>query len=174
MKIRNIAKALAIALLGLTASAPGWAQAFPTKQVTIIVPYDPGATDQLARTLAGSMEKALGKPVVVETRPGAGGSVGAAYVAKSAAPDGHTILFAVSSVQTVAPHQNPLPYGFDDLVPLARVTTGPNVVAARAGWCRTSPRGLRGVRPPRPPPRWRRRSRRLLHRPNSSSSAGRR
>lgn len=132
MKFRIVMKALAVALLGIVVADTAAAQAFPTKQVTIVVPYAPGATDQLARVLAGSMEKTLGKPVVVETRPGAGGSVGAAYVAKSAAPDGHAILFAVSSVQTVAPHQNPLPYGFDDLVPLARITTGPNVVAARA------------------------------------------
>lgn len=131
MKFRTVGQIVAMALLAL-AGGDAAAQTFPTKPVTIIVPYAPGATDQLARALAGSMEKTLGKPVVVETRPGAGGSVGAAYVAKSAAPDGHTILFAVSSVQTVAPHQNALPYGFDDLLPLARITTGPNVVAARA------------------------------------------
>ncbi|MEZ5729074.1 MAG: tripartite tricarboxylate transporter substrate binding protein [Burkholderiaceae bacterium] len=109
------------------------AQAFPTGKLTIIVPYSPGATDQLARTLAGEVEKALGQPVVVETKPGAGGTIGANFVAKSSKPDGHTMLVAVSSVQTVAPHQRKLPYGFADLKPVARVTVGPNIMGARVG-----------------------------------------
>lgn len=120
---------LAGALLAL-ASAPMAAQAFPERAVTIVVPYAPGATDTLARTLAQDMSEALGQPVVVETRPGAGGTVGAAAVANAAA-DGYTLLMAVSSVQTVAPHQRELPYGFDDLAPVARVAVGPNVMAAR-------------------------------------------
>ena len=104
---------------------------FPSRAITIVVPYSPGATDTLARTLSEGLSEDLGQPVVVETRPGAGGTVGAASVA-SADPDGYTLLFAVSSVQTVAPHQRELPYGFDDLRPVARVAVGPNVIAARA------------------------------------------
>jgi len=104
---------------------------FPSRAVTIIVPYSPGSTDTLARTLSEGLSEELGTPVVVETRPGAGGTVGGAYVA-NADPDGHTLLFAVSSVQTVAPHQRDLPYGFEDLKPVARVAVGPNVLAARA------------------------------------------
>ena len=110
--------------------APAMAQDFPTRSITIVVPYSPGSTDSMARTLAEDMSKELGQPVVVETRPGAGGTVGAASVAK-ADPDGYTLLFAVSSVQTVAPHQRELPYGFDSLEPVARVAVGPNMVAAR-------------------------------------------
>ena len=115
--------------LGITAAQ---AQDFPTRAVTIVVPYSPGATDTLARTLSEGLSEELGQPVVVETRPGAGGTVGGAFVA-GADPDGYTLLFAVSSVQTVAPHQRELPYGFDDLTPVARVAVGPNVIAARTG-----------------------------------------
>lgn len=119
---------VALALSVSTASA----QDYPTRSITIIVPYSPGSTDTMARTLAQEMSQDLGQPVVVETRPGAGGTVGAAAVA-NADPDGYTLLFAVSSVQTVAPHQRELPYGFDDLAPVARVAVGPNMIAARTG-----------------------------------------
>jgi tripartite-type tricarboxylate transporter receptor subunit TctC len=118
----------ACGLLGLRA-----AKAFPTQPITAIVPYAPGTTDQLARALGGQMDKSLGKPVLVETRPGGGGTVGANYVAKSARPDGHTLLFGFTAPLTIAPHQNPLPYGFGDLRAVARVTLGPNMVAARVG-----------------------------------------
>jgi tripartite-type tricarboxylate transporter receptor subunit TctC len=109
------------------------AMAFPTQPVTVVVPYAPGTTDQLVRALGTQMEKILGKPVLVETRPGGGGTVGANFVAKSAKPDGHTLLFAFTAPLTIAPHQNPLPYGFGDLKAVARVTLGPNMVAARGG-----------------------------------------
>ena len=130
MKKRQTTLMIGAALaLGITAAQ---AQEFPTRAVTIVVPYSPGATDTLARTLSEGLSEELGQPVVVETRPGAGGTVGGAFVA-GADPDGYTLLFAVSSVQTVAPHQRELPYGFDDLRPVARVAVGPNVIAARTG-----------------------------------------
>lgn len=118
---------------GVVLGAGGLAQAYPTRNVTIIVPYAAGTTDQFARILGAELARRLGKPFLVETRPGGGGSVGTGFVAKNAKPDGHTLLFAVSAVQTVAPHQNKLPYGFADLRPIARVSVGPNVLAARPG-----------------------------------------
>lgn len=129
--IRKSVSLIAAATLTIAASAVS-AQDFPTRAITIIVPYAPGATDTLARTLGEAMSQELGQPVVVETRPGAGGTVGANSVAGSA-PDGYTLLLAVSSVHTVAPHQRELPYGFDDLQGVARVATGPNAIAARPG-----------------------------------------
>ncbi len=124
----------AVAAWAVAFGLSGTAQAaFPTESLTIIVPYSPGSTDQLARALGAEVAKVLGQNVVVETKPGAGGTVGANYVAKSSKPDGHTMLLAVSSVQTVAPHQNKLPYGYGDLKPVCRVTVGPNVLAARKG-----------------------------------------
>jgi len=128
---RTFSALLATAALALGVSTAS-AQDFPTRSITIIVPYSPGSTDTMARTLAQEMSQDLGQPVVVETRPGAGGTVGGAAVA-SADADGYTLLFAVSSVQTVAPHQRELPYGFDDLAPVARVAVGPNMMAARPG-----------------------------------------
>ena len=67
--------------------------AYPEKQLTIVVPYPPGgSTDVLGRILAQSMSKDLGQAVIVENTGGAGGTIGAAKVAK-ASPDGYTLLF---------------------------------------------------------------------------------
>ena len=126
--LRGLLGGALVALGALSATA----QDYPTRAITVVVPYSPGSTDTMARTLAEGMSKELGQPVVVETRPGAGGTVGGASVA-SADADGYTLLFAVSSVQTVAPHQRDLPYGFDDLAPVARIAVGPNMMAARTG-----------------------------------------
>lgn len=126
--VKTLFTGAALALTALSAAA----QDYPTRSITIIVPYSPGSTDTMARTLAEGMSQELDQPVVVETRPGAGGTIGAASVA-NADPDGYTLLFSVSSVQTVAPHQRELPYSFDSLIPVARVAVGPNMMAARTG-----------------------------------------
>lgn len=126
--VKTLLTGAALALTALSAAA----QDYPTRSITIIVPYSPGSTDTMARTLAEGMSQELDQPVVVETRPGAGGTIGAASVA-NADPDGYTLLFSVSSVQTVAPHQRELPYNFDSLIPVARVAVGPNMMAARTG-----------------------------------------
>lgn len=129
-------KKLLIGMLGGVVLAMGGVVAtaadYPSRAITVIVPYSPGGTDTLARTIAKDVSEELGQPVVVETKPGAGGTIGGSFVA-NADPDGYTLLFAVSSVQTVAPHQRELPYGFDALRGVARVAVGPNVMAARVG-----------------------------------------
>jgi tripartite-type tricarboxylate transporter receptor subunit TctC len=82
---------------------PGLAQDYPSKTVTIIVPFTPaGSTDLLARMAGQAWEKAIGKPFVVENRPGAGQQIGVNAVAK-APPDGHTLLMATSSAMAVNP-----------------------------------------------------------------------
>jgi tripartite-type tricarboxylate transporter receptor subunit TctC len=106
------------------------AQTFPSRQITIVVPYQPGGTnDIIARTLAPKLTEALGQTVIVENKPGAGGNLGAALVAKSK-PDGHTLLMAPVSVLAI----NKWIYkdlGFDadkEIVPIVNTGSVPNML----------------------------------------------
>lgn len=120
--------ALAAACLPALAGAQG---TWPTKPVTIVVPFAPGgSTDVVARLLAQKFGEIWGQTVVVDNRAGAGGNIGAAAVAK-AAPDGHTLLMASGSIFTVNPHlYAALPFDpKKDFVPITNVATGPMVVA---------------------------------------------
>lgn len=90
----KLARALAALSLGLSllAAGPAWTQTYPTKPVTLLVPYPPGGgTDALARMIQESMGKSLGQQVVVENVAGAGGMIAASRAAR-AAPDGYTIM----------------------------------------------------------------------------------
>src|SRR5688572_32556825 len=119
---------LACALFSGTVAA----QAFPTKTVRFISGVTPGsASDTMARILAERMSPALGQPVIVENRLGAGGLVGARYVAQEADPDGHTIMMYASAF-TVSTLLNP---GLDpkELQPLATVATIPTVLITPPG-----------------------------------------
>jgi tripartite-type tricarboxylate transporter receptor subunit TctC len=98
-------KFLIAAALTLSTSAPLLAQAndYPTSPVTVVVPFGPGGNiDITARSVAPTMAQALGKPVIVDNRPGAGGMLGAGLVAK-ATPDGHTLLLASTGSLAAAP-----------------------------------------------------------------------
>ena len=106
------------------------AQSFPTKAITIVVPYAPGATDREARKIAELAAKHLGQTVLVENRDGAGGTIGAGYVAR-ANPDGYTLLYSAPAVLTVAPLVGKPPYVYEDLMPLARASITPHYLAAR-------------------------------------------
>jgi tripartite-type tricarboxylate transporter receptor subunit TctC len=103
---------------------------YPTRPVTLVVPFAPGGgTEFLARMLAQRLEQRLGKPFVIENRPGAGGVTGALSVARGA-PDGHTMLMAPSPVMAinVTLHKK-LPYDpAVDFVPLALVVLSPYVL----------------------------------------------
>jgi tripartite-type tricarboxylate transporter receptor subunit TctC len=111
------------------ASAAALGQPFPTRPITIIVPYAAGGSaDIVARPLAAEMAKALGENVVVELRPGAGGNIGAEYVARSARPDGYTILLASLSLAT---NVSLMKLNFDprtDLAAIGGICTFPNVL----------------------------------------------
>jgi tripartite-type tricarboxylate transporter receptor subunit TctC len=120
-------------LLGLALAAASHttrAQAYPARPVHLVVGFAPGgAADTVARAMSDAMAKALGQAVVVDNKPGAGSSVAAEHVAKSA-PDGYTVLLASPSSISVNPALNPkLGYKFADLQPLVKVTTSPLVIA---------------------------------------------
>src|SRR5260221_2511339 len=111
---------------------PARAQAWPTKPIRIIVPFPPGqSTDILARVMADQLGKALGQQVIVENRPGAGGSIGADVAAKSA-PDGYTLLMVTISTHGIAPAiYRRLPYDAQkDFAPIANIGLTPQVLMA--------------------------------------------
>ena len=115
----------------LAYAAPGLAQEdYPSKPITIIVPFPPGGTtDLVARSLAEGLGKSLGQAVLVENKPGAGTTLGADYVAKSK-PDGYILLMGAVH-HTVAPSvYKHLPYDFEkDLAPITTVAMVPNVLS---------------------------------------------
>jgi tripartite-type tricarboxylate transporter receptor subunit TctC len=122
-----------LAALVAMACVPGssHAETWPAKPVRVIVPITAGsAIDIVARATAQQLSKAFGKPFVVENRPGAGTTIGAAAVA-SAEPDGYTILFASSALTTTPTTVANIPYNVDrDLVAIAPVTNTPLVLVA--------------------------------------------
>jgi len=128
----------ALPLIGAEAvGQPSW----PTRNLMMVVPFPPGGqADFAARPMAAALEKILGQPVVVENRAGgAGGSIGNAIVAR-AAPDGYTLLMALSSL-AVLPEADRLSgrepaYEVSQLFPLARVLADPTLFAvpASAPW----------------------------------------
>ena len=108
-----------------------WAQSYPARPITVVVPYAPGATDQEARKLAEVASRHLGQPVVIENKEGAGGAIGAQFVARSR-PDGYVLLYAAPAVVTIAPLLGTAPYAYEDLLPIARSTSSPHVLAIRS------------------------------------------
>jgi len=126
---RSIRLCAALALA--VASAAAFAQAYPARPVRLVVGFAPaGAADTVARAMSEAFGKALGTSIVVENKPGAGSSLAADHVAKSA-PDGYTVLLASPSSISVNPALNPkLGYKFADLQPVIKVTSSPLVIAA--------------------------------------------
>jgi tripartite-type tricarboxylate transporter receptor subunit TctC len=105
------------------------AQQYPSRPIRVVVPFAPGgAVDLVARTLAPRLNEALGQPVVVDNRGGAGGTVGTDIVAK-ARPDGHTLLIASMGVAVNAVLYPRLPYDtLKDLAPVTTLGEQPNIV----------------------------------------------
>ena len=123
-------------LLALVASCAFAQDPYPSKPITMIVPFPPGGVaDIVGRPLASQMEKALKQPVVVVNRTGAGGAVGMASVAK-AAPDGYTILMGLSSI-SIFPVSDRIngktpSYEMKDFAPIALITADPTVLVVSA------------------------------------------
>ncbi|MDQ2139931.1 tripartite tricarboxylate transporter substrate binding protein [Alcaligenaceae bacterium B3P038] len=101
---------IAALMLSLGMAAAHAADAYPGKPITIVYPYAPGsASDTMTRLLADAMSKKLGQPVIVEGKPGAGGSIATEHVVRSA-PDGYTLLLSASGTIAVNPHIYKLRY----------------------------------------------------------------
>jgi tripartite-type tricarboxylate transporter receptor subunit TctC len=127
-------RTLLIALLAFCASAR--AQDYPSKPITMVLPFPPGGVAEIVgRPLASLMEKTLKQPVILINRPGAGGAVGMASVARGPA-DGYTILMGLSSI-SIFPVSDRIngkepPYELKDFAPIALVTADPTVLVVRA------------------------------------------
>jgi tripartite-type tricarboxylate transporter receptor subunit TctC len=129
---RTLFAAGLLAAAGLAAAQ----SAYPSKPITMIVPFPPGGlADVVGRPVAEAMGRELGQSVIIENKPGAGGGIGMAQASK-AAPDGYTILMSLSSF-TVIPEadvvigRSPM-YTLNSLRPIARFTADPTVLAVRA------------------------------------------
>ncbi len=125
--------ALAAAMLALAAHAQS---DYPTRSVTMVVPFPPGGVaDITARPVAEAMGRFLQHPMVVENKAGAGGGVGMQYVARAKA-DGYTVLLALSSISIIPEADKVLGrdpmFQLNQLVPIARFTADPTVLAVRA------------------------------------------
>ena len=153
MKVLRSCALVVAAFVACVDGAPNKAQAqdYPARPLTMVVPFTPGAaTDFLARLLGKELEERLGKPVVVENRPGAGTNIGTHSVAK-AAPDGYTLLMATSTPMAinVSLYKN---LSFDpttELVPLALVAQSPFVLIVQSSL--PMPRKSRASSPSAPP-----------------------
>jgi len=128
MKLKSLA-ILAVLAVSTTAAA----QQYPTKPVRIINPWTPaGPAELLARTVGTKLQESLGQPFLVESRPGANGTIGAAFVAKSA-PDGYTILFSHVGPMAIHPAvAASMPYDtVKDFEPITQVAAGALVLLVR-------------------------------------------
>ena len=117
--------ACAALVLPLAAAAQSW----PARPIKMIVPFPAGGpTDVITRALSDKLSQALGAPVVVDNKPGAGGAIGADFVAKSA-PDGYTLLMATGSTHSVGPYLSKVPYDpVKDFTPIIHVGSATNIL----------------------------------------------
>jgi tripartite-type tricarboxylate transporter receptor subunit TctC len=129
MKLKALIATCVLALGNVSTMAQ---DAFPTRAITMVVPFPPGGVaDVTGRPTAAALEKILKQPIVVSNRPGAGGAIGNAAVA-NAKPDGYTILMALSSI-SVIPAADVLfdrkpAYSLDQFAPIALITADPTIL----------------------------------------------
>ena len=115
----------AAGLVALAAATSAAAQEYPDRPIHLVVPFPPGGgADILARTVMPRVAQALGKPIVIDNKPGAGGNVGAEFVAR-AAPDGYTLLYGTNGTHAInaALYRNLRFDPVKDFIPVSRMTT---------------------------------------------------
>jgi tripartite-type tricarboxylate transporter receptor subunit TctC len=119
---------LALCAMNLCTGSGAFAQAWPSRPIRFIVPFSTGgANDLLGRAAAESVSKSLGQPVIVENKPGAGATLGADIVAKSAA-DGYTFLVSAAGIISNSMIKKSMPYKDSDLVPVVMIGLAPSVI----------------------------------------------
>ena len=130
-KSSQLATGLAMLASGLTGSM-SWAQTWPTKLIKLIVPFaSGGANDLLARAAAEGATKVLGQPVVIDNKPGAGGTLGTMLGIKSA-PDGYTFLISAAGVISNTMIKKSAPYKDNELVPVVMIGLAPSIIVTSA------------------------------------------
>ena len=123
---------LSLAAFALPFASDAGAQAYPSKPIRLVVPWPPGgAVDIIGRLVADNIAGPLGQPVVIDNRPGAAGAIGSEYVAK-AAPDGYTLLMGSTTVISVNPALQKLPYAPSDFAPVTMVAFVPHMLVIPA------------------------------------------
>lgn len=131
---RRIASGIAAGAFALlVGAAPTLAADFPTRPITIIVPFAPGGpTDLIARVLGEGLQKRLGQAVVIDNRPGAAGNTGMGVAAR-ATPDGYTLLLTSTSISVNAAVFDKIPYDpIKDFIPISELVNSPNVFIVKA------------------------------------------
>ncbi|MGC3987399.1 MAG: tripartite tricarboxylate transporter substrate binding protein [Pseudorhodoferax sp.] len=132
MHRRTLVRAAGLALAARVA-APAFAQNFPSRPITLLVPYAAGGNaDVIARMFAEALGRTIGQSVIVDNKGGGGGSIGAMHVVNSR-PDGHTLLFSAPSVLSVTPHLVKVAYTPEGLKPVCLVSKTPLVLVVRKG-----------------------------------------
>ncbi|SCK61722.1 Tripartite-type tricarboxylate transporter, receptor component TctC [Variovorax sp. HW608] len=130
--IHRVGAAAALAAALFTTASAQAEPAWPTKPIRMIVPFSAGgANDLMARAAAEGASKALGRPIIVENKPGGGTTLGADLVAKSA-PDGYTFLISAAGVISNSMIKKTMPYKDADLTPVAMIGLAPSVVLVPA------------------------------------------
>lgn len=126
--MRKLLSGISVCLVGLMCCAHINAQPYPNRAIKLVVPFPPGGLiDNVARLIGPELSKELGQPIVIDNKPGAGGNLGAAEVAK-ASPDGYTLLTASAPLSISPALYKSLPYNPANIEPIAVLGQLPNVL----------------------------------------------
>src|SRR5712691_3018196 len=128
--VRQLCLAVSLAFAAVASAQPAGAQAWPSRTVRIVVPYAPGGgVSLLAQTVGAKMQELMRQPVIVDNRPGAGGTLGAQVVANSP-PDGYTFLLHTSAMSSLSSLYGKLPFDpLNDFIPVSMAIATQFVIA---------------------------------------------